>query len=205
MRLRGPDVESGRMQHHQPRWRKRQRECDGYAGAYSATNKGGGFPPQRVAFSAPAYRRFSIPLRLSPACFPGRSLRQRNGRLEPPARAPLLVPRQRPTSGPPGARVISLSFQAPGRPHVGDGWRHPRPVAANDAPIVSSSCAAPGIGTRAFGAMRSAISTNAALTPAVSHAVQRLRRTISLDRNGVVVRSGSRPAALNRPSRSSTA
>ena len=47
--------------------------------------------------------------------------------------------------GPPGSRAISLSFQGAGRLHVNVGWRHPRPVAANDGPIVSGSRTAPGI------------------------------------------------------------
>ena len=47
--------------------------------------------------------------------------------------------------GPPGSRAISLFFQGAGRLHVNVGWRHPRPVAANDGPIVSGSRTAPGI------------------------------------------------------------
>ena len=38
-----------------------------------------------------------------------------------------------------------LAFQGAGRLHVNVGWRHPRPVAANDAHIVSGSFAPPGI------------------------------------------------------------
>ena len=36
-----------------------------------------------------------------------------------------------------------------GRLHVNVGWRHPRPVAANDADIVSGNLASAGIGARA--------------------------------------------------------
>jgi len=45
------------------------------------------------------------------------------------------------------------SFQDAGRLHVNVGWRHPRPVAANDARIVSGSLGRPGIGAAA-GAVR---------------------------------------------------
>src|SRR5262249_20849400 len=95
-------------------------------------HKGGRFPaPNGLPFGVRAPAIFH-PARLSPACSPGWSLRQRNGRLEPPARAPLLTPCRRPTSGPPGSRAISLSFQALDRLHVGDGWRHPRPVGGGE-------------------------------------------------------------------------
>src|SRR6185295_13222398 len=68
-------------------------------------------------------------------------------RLEPPDPTPLLTRAKGRHSEPPGSGGHLPSFQDAGHLHVDIGWAHPRPVAANDAPIVSASLATPGIVT----------------------------------------------------------
>jgi hypothetical protein len=106
---------------------------------------GGGFPPHGLPFGARA-PAICIPLRLSPACFPGavpfgNAMGGLSPRLERhcwhPAgdrRADLL---ELGPSRSPSRRRIVCTWDA--------GWRHPRPVAANDAPIISGSRSPPRI------------------------------------------------------------
>src|SRR5262245_33176389 len=129
-------------QHHQPR-RQRRRGCDGGAGSYSATKYGAVSRPQRVAFRNPRSAIFRSPLRdfvSNPALGRtpwGSGLAERS--LEPRfSSEPLLAPGGSRRSGPPGSRAISLSFQAPAVCPWDVGWRHPRPVAANDAKSVAA-------------------------------------------------------------------
>ncbi len=98
-------------------------------------------PPKRVAFRHPRYGDLcpavqlrpwvgSDPAGLTPCTRPCASRRS-------PVAAALLMRRRNGRSGPPGPRAISPSFQAPVACTWGDGWRHPCPVAANDAIILT--------------------------------------------------------------------
>jgi hypothetical protein len=119
--------------------------------AYSATN-GGLSPSATGCLSAPASAAF-----LCPGPLFGRLARPSWGLAHRPCSrwaadgsAPLLAFQSvsgRP--GPPGSRAISPSFQAPAVCTWEDGWRHPRPVAANDADIISGCRKPPGIGAPA--------------------------------------------------------
>jgi hypothetical protein len=119
--------------------------CDGCASAYSATIERGGCPPLRVAFRHSRHRRLAVPLRAAAALWVGWAEPWSSDRcLEPPDRTPSLALAGCRRSEPPGSRAISPS-RTPGRLHVDFGWRHPRPVAANDAGSVSGSFIPPGI------------------------------------------------------------
>jgi len=96
--------------------------CDGYAGAYSATNRGpmqDMSPPQRVAFRHPRGGVFRARCKAaavpqawtlgSDAVSHGRPCASRRS----PARRHYCRSARNGRSGPPGSRAISLSFQAP--------------------------------------------------------------------------------------------
>ena len=126
-------------QRQEPR-RRRRRGCDGCAGALLGNRLEGFRPPQTGCLWAPAATAllcpgplFGFPL-LAPSLelsrshlqsFDGQRLRHHCWRFIAAG-----------WPGPPGSWAISPSFQDAGRPHVNVGWRHPRPVAANDGRIV---------------------------------------------------------------------
>jgi hypothetical protein len=128
--------------------------CDGSAGAYSATITGAVARPNALPFGTRASAISRPPLRAFPPC-PGKTPRLRvlgwqGGRLEPRFTVGAIAgsPAVADAAGPWISGHPAL-LPGAGRLHVDVGWAHPRPVAANDADIVSGSSAGPGIATAA--------------------------------------------------------
>src|SRR5262245_60496960 len=102
------------------------------------------FPPPTGCLSEPAPGDFSITAaRLCIQTLPWEEplgvLGWQRGALSPASRRRhCWQPGGSRRSGPPGSRAISLSFQAPAVCPWDVGWRHPRPVAANDGNSITT-------------------------------------------------------------------